>query len=65
MKKKKLTVKCPGCQKEVLWSTDSPDRPFCSERCKLIDLGEWADGNRIIPADAEHDDVTASDLDRE
>lgn len=35
-------VKCPTCHKEVVWNTDSPYRPFCSKRCKLIDLGEWA-----------------------
>ncbi|OFL26969.1 DNA gyrase inhibitor YacG [Neisseria sp. HMSC075C12] len=35
-------VKCPPCHKKVVWNTDSPYRPFCSKRCKLIDLGEWA-----------------------
>ena len=42
-------VKCPTCGKEVLWSTDNPWRPFCSERCKLIDLGDWADEKHRIP----------------
>ena len=60
-----VIVKCPTCDKAVAWITSSTYRPFCSERCRLIDLGEWADGNRAIPADAEHDDVTASDLDRD
>lgn len=36
------TVSCPGCGKKVEWSLHEPFRPFCSERCKLIDLGEWA-----------------------
>lgn len=35
-------VKCPTCDKDVVWSAASPFRPFCSERCKLIDLGDWA-----------------------
>lgn len=35
-------VKCPTCNKEVEWSAISSYRPFCSERCRLIDLGEWA-----------------------
>ena len=61
----KLTVKCPTCNKKVTWTPSSVNRPFCSERCKLIDLGEWADGNRYISADADHDDVTATDLDRD
>ncbi len=47
MKKPKV-VQCPTCQKPVEWSEQSPWRPFCSERCRLIDLGEWADeGHRI------------------
>lgn len=42
-------VKCPTCEKEITWSTDNPFRPFCSERCKLIDLGEWAAESHRIP----------------
>jgi len=45
------TVKCPTCGKPVTWSPDSPWRPFCSERCKLIDLGEWASEGHRIPGD--------------
>lgn len=59
------SVKCPTCQKDVVWSPQSEHRPFCSERCKLIDFGEWASGRRIIPADANHDDVTANDPDKD
>ncbi|MDO4894428.1 MULTISPECIES: DNA gyrase inhibitor YacG [Moraxella] len=32
---------CPTCQQPAIWQ-DNPNRPFCSERCKLIDLGAWA-----------------------
>lgn len=60
-----VIVKCPTCDKAVAWISSSLYRPFCSERCRLIDLGEWADGNRTIPSDAEYDDVTAADLNRE
>ncbi|MCH1921614.1 DNA gyrase inhibitor YacG [Shewanella sp. A3A] len=42
-------VKCPICQKEVVWSAESKFRPFCSERCKLIDLGDWASEKHAIP----------------
>ena len=35
-------VSCPRCDAQVAWSTENPYRPFCSERCKLIDLGDWA-----------------------
>ena len=59
-----VIVKCPICKKAVAWIASSTHRPFCSDRCRLIDLGEWADGKRSIPADAEHDDVTSSDLER-
>jgi uncharacterized protein len=54
-----LTVACPTCQKAVPWDAKlSPSRPFCSERCRLIDLGEWADEqHRIasseVPVDLE------------
>lgn len=36
-----MRVRCPICHKKVVWK-ENPYRPFCSERCKLIDLGEWA-----------------------
>ena len=42
-------VHCPTCDKDVAWSADSPERPFCSERCRLIDLGEWASEGYRIP----------------
>ncbi|MFA9438911.1 DNA gyrase inhibitor YacG [Uliginosibacterium sp. sgz301328] len=36
------TVTCPQCGSPAEWSPRNPYRPFCSERCKLIDLGAWA-----------------------
>jgi len=36
-----MKVKCPTCKKKTEWE-NNPFRPFCSERCKLIDLGSWA-----------------------
>ncbi|MDR2838972.1 MAG: DNA gyrase inhibitor YacG [Azonexus sp.] len=35
-------VRCPQCGGKALWSPENPWRPFCSERCKKIDLGAWA-----------------------
>ena len=35
-------VSCPRCGVKSAWSPENPYRPFCSERCKLIDLGDWA-----------------------
>ncbi len=44
MNQASVTVKCPRCGKPVQWHAEkSPFRPFCSERCKLIDLGAWAE----------------------
>jgi endogenous inhibitor of DNA gyrase (YacG/DUF329 family) len=34
-------MKCPICGKPTIWK-DNPDRPFCSERCRILDLGKWA-----------------------
>lgn len=38
----KSEIKCPQCRKTTTWK-DNPDRPFCSNRCRLIDLGQWSD----------------------
>jgi len=36
------TVKCPTCQTTIEWTDTYPYRPFCSDRCKQIDFGDWA-----------------------
>jgi endogenous inhibitor of DNA gyrase (YacG/DUF329 family) len=43
------SISCPTCGEPVTWSAESPWRPFCSERCKLIDLGEWLEEGYRIP----------------
>ncbi len=48
-------VRCPTCKREVAWDPQSEWRPFCSERCKLIDLGAWFSEERSIPDDAHTD----------
>jgi UPF0243 zinc-binding protein APL_0875 len=45
-----LVVECPTCQKKVEWKSENKYRPFCSDRCHLIDLGEWANEEKRIPA---------------
>ena len=45
-----VSVKCPTCGAIVHWSASSRWRPFCSERCLLIDLGEWVNEAYVIPA---------------
>ncbi len=46
-----VRVKCPTCKRELTWSEQFPFRPFCSERCKMVDLGAWVAGERTIPGD--------------
>lgn len=48
--KPKKQIKCPRCGKKNTWKSNNPYRPFCSERCKLIDLGKWADEEYKIPS---------------
>ncbi len=48
-------VKCPTCRERVPWE-NNPYRPFCSERCRLIDLGAWAEGRYRIPGNRVEDD---------
>lgn len=50
---KPLKVKCPTCQKESAWNPSNPYRPFCCERCKLIDLGAWAGEQHAIPGEPD------------
>lgn len=50
--KKPRAVACPTCGKHSPYTPDNPYRPFCSERCKLIDLGQWATENYRIPDNA-------------
>jgi endogenous inhibitor of DNA gyrase (YacG/DUF329 family) len=47
-------MKCPICKKEV--QEGSPDFPFCSERCRLVDLGNWATEKYKIPAQVKHEE---------
>ena len=52
-------VKCPTCGKETEFS-GNPFRPFCSERCQLLDFGAWADEEFALPA--ENAEFTEEDL---
>lgn len=53
-------VKCPNCSKETEYKGNE-FRPFCSERCKLLDFGAWANGEYALPA--ETSSLTDEDLD--
>ncbi len=51
MSERELKVNCPTCNEIVIWSEESPFRPFCSKRCKLIDFGDWASERHAIPGE--------------
>ena len=57
-------VKCPTCKRVIDWSA-SEFRPFCSDRCRLIDLGAWLSEKHAIPGDAppEADESNPDDSD--
>ena len=54
-------VSCPNCKKLSDYSASNAYRPFCSERCKLIDLGDWANENYKIPVAPTLDEPEAFD----
>ncbi len=50
---KSPVLPCPHCGKGVKWQASEKFRPFCSERCKLIDLGAWATESHRIPGESQ------------
>lgn len=46
---KEPVIACPRCRKDAVFGPSNPFRPFCSERCRLIDLGAWADESYRVP----------------
>jgi len=55
------TVSCPSCRAPVAWTEASRFRPFCSERCRLIDFGAWVTESYRVPA-VETDEPEGSAL---
>ncbi|MBA4682857.1 DNA gyrase inhibitor YacG [Pseudomonas sp. MDMC216] len=55
-------VQCPTCGAPVEWKAESTYRPFCCERCKLIDLGAWAAEEHAIPGNDLEDEMFSGDL---
>ncbi len=48
-------IKCPQCGRLTFYSPENAFRPFCSDRCKLIDLGQWASESFKIPTNTNVD----------
>ncbi|WP_302138662.1 DNA gyrase inhibitor YacG [Halomonas alkalicola] len=57
-----LEVACPQCRKTVVWSEKNAYRPFCSERCRLLDLGAWADGSHRIAGEPAMDETEIDEM---
>jgi len=57
------SVSCPRCGAQVAWSPENRYRPFCSERCKLIDLGDWAAEKFRVPVEEGKDPPEAGEQD--
>ncbi len=55
-------VNCPTCNTVVIWDKSSTFRPFCSERCRLIDLGQWQDEEHRISEEITPLDENAIDI---
>jgi uncharacterized protein len=58
---KSRAVACPQCGKPVEWGPQSAFRPFCSERCKLIDLGAWATESYRVQVTEDPDDPASDE----
>jgi uncharacterized protein len=54
-----MTVRCPICRKAAAWE-GNPHRPFCSERCRTVDLGNWADESYRVAGDPISEEDLAS-----
>ena len=54
-------IRCPGCGGPSVYGPRNPYRPFCSERCKKIDLGAWASESFRVPAEEPPQEGTGDD----
>jgi hypothetical protein len=50
------SIRCPSCGIRMRWSPENKFRPFCSERCKLIDLGQWATERYCVVGESVRDE---------
>jgi hypothetical protein len=59
--KKPKLVRCPTCGGDSVYATSNPYRPFCSERCRNLDLGAWASESFRVPEETPPDDQSFGD----
>lgn len=56
-----MKIRCPVCKKTIEYSTDNQWRPFCSERCRLVDLGQWLEESYSIAGEPVPDALILDD----
>ena len=54
-------MRCPACGGDSVYAPTNPCRPFCSERCKGMDLGAWASESFRVPDETPPDDLPFGD----
>lgn len=59
------TILCPTCQHETTMAISNTYRPFCCERCKLIDLGAWASEEYKIPTASQTEEWEEKEKEKE
>lgn len=61
----KKDITCPTCKKTNTWTAENKFKPFCSEHCKLIDLGEWASESYKVAGEKTDPNVAQDNKDSE
>ncbi|MGE5299593.1 MAG: DNA gyrase inhibitor YacG [Acidobacteriota bacterium] len=59
-----MKIRCPVCREWTTWE-ENPHKPFCSKRCKLIDLGAWASEEYRVPGKKEEEEDETRNEDHE
>lgn len=62
MSAKITIVNCPHCNQSIEYSLSKVFRPFCSERCRMIDLGQWANEGYKIPVEINPEDLNEDSI---
>lgn len=55
-------LECPSCKKKIIWDSNNPHRPFCSQSCKDKDFVAWANEENVIGGNSAYDDLLSGDL---
>jgi endogenous inhibitor of DNA gyrase (YacG/DUF329 family) len=60
--KSSLTTNCPTCKTSLVWSSDNPNRPFCSESCRNKDFIAWSEEENRLAGSSTYDDLLSGEL---